>query len=101
MHYIQNGTSSLILNGVTSDDCTYYLINSENKNEFYNMIDVYMNGIFHPLFLTDKNIFRQQGIRVEYADGKARYNGVVYNELRIKNLNTEENSVHTIYLQTV
>ena len=94
MHYIQNGTSSLILNGVTSDDCTYYLINSENKNEFYNMIDVYMNGIFHPLFLTDKNIFRQQGIRVEYADGKARYNGVVYNELRIKNLNTEENSVN-------
>lgn len=94
MHYIQNGTSSLVLNGVTADDCTYYMIMTENKNEYYNMIDVYMNGIFHPLFLTDKNIFRQQGIRVEYADGKAQYNGVVYNELRIKNLNTDENSVN-------
>ena len=72
MHYIQNGTSSLILNGVTADDCTYYLIMTENNNEYYNMIDVYMNGIFHPLFLTDENIFRQQGIRVEYADGAAR-----------------------------
>lgn len=94
MHYIQNGTSSLILNGVTADDCTYYLVNTENETEYYNMIDVYMNGIFHPMVVHDENIFRQQGIRVEYADGKARYNGVVYNELRIKNLNTEENSVN-------
>ena len=54
----------------------------------------YLNGIFHPLFLNDENIFRQQGIRLEYADGKAQYNGVVYNELRLKNLNTEENSVN-------
>lgn len=94
MHYIQNGTSSLYLNGVTADDCTYYLISTSNQTEYYNMIDVYMNGIFHPLFLTDENIFKQQGIRIEYADGKAQYNGVVYNELRIKNLNTEENSVN-------
>lgn len=42
----------------------------------------------------DENIFKQQGIRIEYKDGKAQYNGVVYNELRIKNLNTEENSVN-------
>jgi Zn-dependent M16 (insulinase) family peptidase len=94
MHYIQNGTSSLILNGLTADDCTYYFIQTANQTEYYNMIDVYMNGIFHPLFLTDENIFRQQGIRIEYAGGKAQYNGVVYNELRIKNLNTEENSVN-------
>lgn len=94
MHYIQNGTSSLYLNGVTADDCTYYMIKTENQNEYYNMMDVYLNGIFHPLFLTDENIFKQQGIRVEYADGRAQYNGVVYNELRIKNLNTEENSVN-------
>lgn len=94
MHYIQNGSSSLILNGITADDCTYYLIQTQNATEYYNMIDVYMNGIFHPLFLTDENIFRQQGIRIEYADGVARYNGVVYNELRIKNLNTAENSVN-------
>ncbi len=94
MHYIQNGTSSLYLNGVTADDCTYYMINTENQTEYYNMIDVYLNGIFHPMFLHDENIFKQQGIRIEYQDGKAQYNGVVYNELRIKNLNTEENSVN-------
>ncbi|MCH5187983.1 MAG: insulinase family protein, partial [Oscillospiraceae bacterium] len=48
MHYIQNGTSSLILNGITADDCTYYLIMTGNETEYFNMIDVYMNGIFHP-----------------------------------------------------
>ena len=42
LHYIQNGLSSLILNGVTADDCTYYLINTENQTEYFNMIDVYL-----------------------------------------------------------
>ena len=96
MHYIENGTSSLYLNGFTADDCTYYPIRTENSSEYYNMMDVYLNGIFHPLFLTDENIFKQQGIRIEYADSRAQYNGVVYNELRIKNLNTEENSVNFV-----
>lgn len=50
MHYIQNGTSSLYLNGVTADDCTYYMIKTKNQTEYYNMIDVYLNGIFHPMF---------------------------------------------------
>ncbi len=93
MHYIQQGTSSLILNGVTDGDYTYYLINTSNETEYYNTLDVYLNGIFHPLFLRDENIFRQEGIRLEYDNGRAKYNGVVYNELRIENLNTEANSL--------
>ena len=60
MHYIQNGTSGLILNGFTADDCTYYLIKTANQNEYYNMIDVYMNGIFHPMFLHEENIFKTE-----------------------------------------
>lgn len=39
-----------------------------------------MNGIFHPMLLKEENIFKQQGIRLEYIDGKISYNGVVYNE---------------------
>jgi Zn-dependent M16 (insulinase) family peptidase len=93
MHYIGQGTSSLITMGVTVDDCTYYPVKTSNLTEYYNVIDVYMNGIFHPLLLKDKNIFYQQGIRLEYADGKARYNGVVYNELRMKRLDTQQNSL--------
>lgn len=94
MQYIRQDSFGLITNAVTADDCTYYLLTATNATEYYNVIDIYMNGIFHPLLLRDENIFRQQGIRREYTNGKAQYNGVVYNELRIKNLNTEENSVN-------
>lgn len=93
MHYLQGGALAEVINAVTSDDCTYYLVRTPNETEYYNLMDVYLDSIFHPLLLTDENIFRQQGIRLEYADGKAQYNGVVYNELRIKSYDTLENSV--------
>ena len=59
-------------------------------------MDVYLNGIFHPLFLRDENIFKQQGIRLEYTDSGVQYNGVVYNELNLKKLDTTENSLSFI-----
>ncbi len=93
MHYIRGGALAEAINAVTSDDCTYYLVRTPNETEYYNLLDVYLNGIFHPMLLTDGNIFRQQGIRLEYADGRAQYNGVVYNELRMKSYDTLENSV--------
>ena len=82
------------INAYTSDDCTYYTVKTKNETEYYNLMDVYLNGIFHPLLLTEENIFRQQGIRKEYQDGAVQYNGVVYNELRIKSLESSENSVN-------
>lgn len=94
MHYIQGGALAEVINAVTSDDCTYYLVKTPNETEYYNLLDVYMDGIFHPLLLTDENIFRQQGIRLEYVDGKVQYNGIVYNELRINSFDTLENSIN-------
>ena len=93
MHYVRGNALAESINATTSDDCTYYEIKTPNETEYYNLIDIYMNGIFHPLLLTDENIFKQQGIRLEYQDGKVQYNGVVYNELRIKSLDSTENSV--------
>ena len=46
-----------------------------------------------PLLRSEPNIFKQQGIRIEYSDGKARYNGIVYSELRLKSLDTDQNSL--------
>lgn len=94
MPYVRGNALAETINAVTSDDCTYYEIKTPNETEYYNLIDVYMNGIFHPLLLTDENIFKQQGIRLEYVDGKVQYNGVVYNELRINSLDSTENSVN-------
>lgn len=94
MNYLNSNSLAEMINAFTVDDCTYYSIKTENKTEYYNLIDVYMNGIFHPMLLQDENIFKQQGIRLEYIDGKVQYNGVVYNELKIKNLESAENSIN-------
>lgn len=94
MNYLNSNSLAEMINAFTVDDCTYYSIKTANKTEYYNLIDVYMNGIFHPMLLQDENIFKQQGIRLEYIDGKVQYNGVVYNELKIKNLESAENSIN-------
>ena len=96
MTYIRENAVAESLSGVTADDITRYEIKTANETELYNAMDVYLNGIFHPLFLRDENIFKQQGIRLEYTDSGVQYNGVVYNELNLKKLDTTENSLSFI-----
>ena len=94
MHYIQQGTSSLFTNGVTEGDSTSYLFRTQNQTEYYNIMDVYLDCVFHPLFLNDENIFRQQGIRLEYVNGKVQYNGVVFSEMRMNNVDSETSAIN-------
>lgn len=93
MYYIQGCTLSDSVLAFTAADCTYYGIKTPVQTEYYNLMDVWMNGIFHPLLLTDENIFRQEGIRLECVDGTVQYNGVVYDELKLKSFDTSENSL--------
>ena len=93
MPYIRENAVAETLNGVTADDITRYEIKTANETELYNLMDVYLNGIFHPMFLSDENIFKQQGIRLEYTDNGVQYNGVVYNELKLKSFDAAENSL--------
>ncbi|MCI8285335.1 MAG: hypothetical protein HFE90_08760 [Firmicutes bacterium] len=94
--YISKSAYVELVNGFTEGDMTYYSIKSANQTEYYNLVDVYLNGIFHPLLLNDRNIFYQQGVRLEYDNGKVKYNGVVYNEQRGKNLETAQNSLNFV-----
>ena len=56
MYYIQGCTLSDSVLAFTAADCTYYGIKTSVQTEYYNLMDVWMNGIFHPLLLTDENI---------------------------------------------
>lgn len=94
MNYVRSSSLADMINAYTSDDCTYYTVETINETEYYNIMDIHLNGVFHPLILKDENIFRQQGIRKEYVDGNVQYNGVVYNELRINSLESTENSIN-------
>ena len=68
---------------MTYPDMTVYPVSSQNKRDFLNLVDVYMDAVLHPLMRKKKEVFLQEGIRLcENEDGTLSYNGVVYNEMK-------------------
>ncbi|MDY3810418.1 insulinase family protein [Desulfovibrio porci] len=76
------GSLQTFLNAFTFPDKTCYPVASANLRDFYNLIDVYIDAVFHPRISED--IFRQEGwhIEAESADSPWAYKGVVYNEMK-------------------
>jgi presequence protease len=73
------------MNAMTSSDWTAYPFASQNRKDFYNLLDVYLDAAFFPL-LRERD-FRQEGHRLEFVDpedpGSAlTFKGVVYNEMK-------------------
>ncbi len=76
------GSLNTFLNAMTYDDRTVYPVSSRNDKDFYNLTDVYLDAVFHPLMLKNESIFRQEGWHIDISDGALSYNGVVYNEMK-------------------
>ncbi len=77
------GSISTYLNAFTYGEHTAYPVSSKNKKAFLDLINVYMDAVLHPLALTNKSIFLQEGHRLELdGEGNLSHNGVVYNEMR-------------------
>ncbi len=76
------GSLQTFLNAFTYPDRTCYPVASCNLADFYNLVDVYLDAVFHPLIT--ENIFRQEGWHFELdAPGHAlTRKGVVYNEMK-------------------
>ena len=72
------------LNAMTYPDKTIYPVSSCNDKDFANLMDVYLDAVFHPLLHHDERIFRQEGWRyeLENEDGELSINGVVYSEMK-------------------
>lgn len=72
------------LNAMTYPDKTVYPVSSRSDSDFLNLIDVYMDAVFHPLMLENERIFMQEGHRyeLESEDSPLGINGVVYNEMK-------------------
>ena len=69
------------MNAMTAADWTAYPYATQNKNDYFNLLDVYLDAAFfpniHPLD------FAQEGIRVELdADDKPQFKGIVFNEMK-------------------
>ena len=78
------GSLNTFLNAMTYPDKTVYPIASCNDTDFQNLMDVYMDAVFHPNIGKEKKIFMQEGwhYELEEPEGEITYNGVVYNEMK-------------------
>lgn len=83
-YILQGGTAATMLNGFTQDDAVSYVYETKNAKDYDNLLGLYLDMVFNPLLTTEKNLFLREGVRREFAEGKARYNGVAYNEIRSK-----------------
>ncbi len=70
------------LNAFTFPDKTCYPVASANLQDFYNLVDVYIDAVFHPIL--SENTFRQEGWHLEARDPDSpwQFKGVVYNEMK-------------------
>lgn len=78
---------STFMNAFTASDWTMYPFSTQNRKDYYNLMDVYLDATFYPK-LEELN-FKQEGIRLEpepAADAgqppQLVYKGVVYNEMK-------------------
>lgn len=78
-------------NAATADDFTFYPFGSLNEKDYYNLMNIYLDGIFYPMVIDDKNVFKRDGVRLDFKDNKISYNGVVFNEM--KNSSSNINSI--------
>jgi len=76
------GSLNTFLNAFTYPDKTCYPVASQNLKDFYNLIDVYVDAVFHPLI--PPATLQQEGWRyeLEQPDQPLIYKGVVFNEMK-------------------
>lgn len=84
--FVELAKSSLntFLNAMTYPDKTIYPLASCNDKDFQNLMEVYMDAVFHPNIYKYKEIFCQEGwhYEMETLDAPLTINGVVYNEMK-------------------
>ncbi|MBV0931790.1 insulinase family protein [Marinobacterium weihaiense] len=73
------------MNAFTSSDWTAYPFASQNRKDYFNLLDVYLDATFFSRL--DSLDFAQEGHRVEFVepnnpDTELVYKGVVYNEMK-------------------
>lgn len=81
---LAKGSLNTFLNAMTFPDKTIYPVASCNDKDFQNLMDVYMDAVFHPHIYHEEKIFRQEGwhYEMESMEDELTINGVVYNEMK-------------------
>jgi len=91
------GSLKTFVNAFTFPDKTVYPAASQNRQDFYNLVDVYLDAVFHPN-LTPFTL-KQEGwhYELEDLDAPMTYKGVVFNEM--KGAYSDPNNVLSRWIQ--
>ena len=97
---LMKSSLNTFLNAMTFPDKTCYPVASQNVQDFYNLIDVYLDAVFHPR-LTPQ-IFQQEGWHYELdaPDAPLTYKGVVFNEMK-GNYSSPDSMLHELSQQSL
>lgn len=73
------------MNAFTGSDFTCYPACTQIKKDFYNLLEVYIDSVFHPLL--KEFSFLQEGWRLEFSESlnpatPLKFKGIVYNEMK-------------------
>lgn len=70
------------LNALTYPDKTLYPVASQVDKDYYNLVDIYCDAVFHPLLT--RNTFYQEGWHFDVEDTAkpVSIKGIVYNEMK-------------------
>lgn len=69
------------MNALTGSDFTCYPASSQIEKDFYNLLEVYLDAVFHPLITPES--FWQEGHRFTLdSKGNLQIEGVVFNEMK-------------------
>lgn len=81
---LAKGSLNTFLNAMTYPDKTVYPVASCNDKDFRNLVDVYLDAVFHPNIYKEEKIFKQEGWHYEMSspEDDLTINGVVYNEMK-------------------
>lgn len=81
---LMKGSLNTFLNAFTYPDRTCYPVASCNLQDFYNLVDVYLDAVFHPNCVRDPQTFAQEGwhLELENPEDPLIYKGVVFNEMK-------------------
>jgi Zn-dependent M16 (insulinase) family peptidase len=82
---LMKGSLQTFLNARTYPDKTVYPVASQNVQDFYNLIDVYLDSVLYPRL--EEHTLRQEGWHYELAGEDEEqpalaYKGVVFNEMK-------------------
>lgn len=66
-------------NAFTAQDETSYIFASSNNQGFFNLLDFYLDSVFHPLL--KEKVFYKEGVRKIKNNDSIGISGIVYNEM--------------------